>query len=119
MALAAARPPTVGLTLLGAAIAAAGLVLVLDVISGAELSTVGVLWALGAMVGAATYFVISADESNGLPGISLAAGGLLVGGTVLLPPVLSGCCRSTPPPRTRSTTGSPSHGGSPSSRWAW
>jgi drug/metabolite transporter (DMT)-like permease len=73
-----------GLTLLGAAIAACGLVLVLDVISGAELSTVGVLWALGAMVGAASYFVISADESNGLPGISLAAGGLLVGGALLL-----------------------------------
>lgn len=73
-----------GLTLLGAAVAACGLVLVLDVVSGAELSTVGVLWALGAMVGAASYFVISADESNGLPGISLAAGGLLVGGAVLL-----------------------------------
>lgn len=76
------RPSAV--TLLGAAIAAAGLVLVLDVISGAELSTAGVLWALGAMVGAATYFVISADEDNGLPGITLAAGGLLVGGLVLL-----------------------------------
>jgi drug/metabolite transporter (DMT)-like permease len=73
-----------GLTLLGAAIAAGGLVLVLDVVSGAELSTVGVLWALGAMVGAASYFILSADESNGLPGISLAAGGLLVGGTLLL-----------------------------------
>lgn len=73
-----------GLTIVGAAIAAGGLVLVLDVVSGAELSTVGVLWALGAMVGAATYFVISADESNGLPGISLAAGGLLVAGAVLL-----------------------------------
>ena len=73
-----------GLTLLGAGIAAGGLVLVLDVVSGAELSTVGVLWALGAMVGAASYFVLSADESNGLPGISLAAGGLLVGGVVLL-----------------------------------
>ena len=73
-----------GLTVLGAAIAAGGLVLVLDIISGAELSTVGVLWALGAMVGAATYFVISADEGNGLPGISLAAGGLLVTGAVLL-----------------------------------
>jgi drug/metabolite transporter (DMT)-like permease len=71
------------LTILGAAIAAAGLVLVLDVVSGADLSTVGVLWALGAMVGAATYFVISADESNGLPGISLAAGGLLVAAVVL------------------------------------
>lgn len=73
-----------GLTVLGAAIAAGGLVLVLDVVSGAELSTVGVLWALGAMVGAASYFVMSADEGNGLPGISLAAGGLLVAGAVLL-----------------------------------
>lgn len=73
-----------GLTLVGAAVAACGLVLVLDVVSGAELSTAGVLWALGAMVGAASYFIISADESNGLPGITLAAGGLLVGGTVLL-----------------------------------
>lgn len=72
-----------GLTVLGAAIAAAGLVLVLDVVSGAQLSTVGVLWALGAMVGAASYFVISADESNGLPGISLAAGGLFVASVVL------------------------------------
>lgn len=72
-----------GLTVLGAAVAAGGLVLVLDVISGAELSTVGVLWALGAMIGAASYFIISADESNGLPGITLAAGGLLVASVVL------------------------------------
>ncbi|WP_307861976.1 DMT family transporter [Nocardioides sp. SYSU D00065] len=79
-----------GLTLTGAAIAAGGLVLVLDVVSGADLSTVGVLWALGAMVGAATYFVISADEGNGLPGITLAAGGLLVGGAVLLLAGISG-----------------------------
>lgn len=71
------------LTLLGAAVAACGLVLMLDVLSGADLSVVGVLWALGAMLGAATYFVISADEDNGLPGISLAAGGLLVGGVAL------------------------------------
>jgi drug/metabolite transporter (DMT)-like permease len=71
------------LTVVGAALAAAGLVLVLDVVSGADLSTAGVLWALGAMVGAASYFVISADEGNGLPGISLAAGGLLVASVVL------------------------------------
>lgn len=72
-----------GLTLVGAGLAAGGLVLVLDVVSGAELSAVGVLWALGAMVGAASYFILSADESNGLPGISLAAGGLLVASVVL------------------------------------
>lgn len=71
-------------TVVGALIASIGLVLVLDVISGADLSTAGVLWALGAMVGAATYFVIGADTDNGLPPISLAAAGLVVGGVVLL-----------------------------------
>lgn len=71
------------LTLLGAGVAALGLVLVLDLVSGAGLSPAGVAWALGAMVGAATYFVISADEDNGLPPMVLAAGGLLVGGAVL------------------------------------
>lgn len=66
-------------TLLGAGIAVAGLVLVLDLASGAELSIVGVLWSLGAMVGAASYFVISADTSTGLPPLALAGGGLLTG----------------------------------------
>lgn len=70
-------------TLVGAGLAALGLVLVLDLLSGADLSTAGVLWALAAMVGAASYFLISADESNGLPPITLAAGGLLVGATAL------------------------------------
>jgi drug/metabolite transporter (DMT)-like permease len=67
------------LTLVGAGLAALGLVLVLDLLSGADLDPAGVLWALAAMVGAATYFVISADEGNGLPPMTLAAGGLLVG----------------------------------------
>lgn len=70
-------------TLVGAALAASGLALVLDVLSGAELSTAGVLWALAAMVGAAAYFLISADESNGLPPLALAGGGLVVGAVVL------------------------------------
>ena len=70
-------------TLVGAALAAAGLVLVLDVVSGADLSVPGVLWALGAMVGATAYFLISADEDNGLPPLSLAAGGLVVGSVTL------------------------------------
>ena len=72
------------LTLVGAALAAVGLVLVLDLVSGADLSVVGVLWALGAMMGLAVYFVISADETNGLPPMVLAAGGLVVGGFVLV-----------------------------------
>jgi drug/metabolite transporter (DMT)-like permease len=70
-------------TLLGALLAGAGLVLVLDLLSGADISLVGAAWALGAMVGATTYFVISADESNGLPPLALAAGGLLVGSVSL------------------------------------
>lgn len=72
------------LTVVGAVIALLGLALVLDVVTGADLSTAGVLWALGAMVGAATYFVINGNTDNGLPPISLAAAGLVVGGTVLL-----------------------------------
>lgn len=66
-------------TLVGAGLAALGLVLVLDLLSGADLSLPGVLWALAAMVGAAVYFVVSADESKGLPPLALAAGGLVVG----------------------------------------
>ena len=67
------------LTLVGAALAAAGLVLVLDLVSGAELSPVGVVWALAAMVGCAAHFVISAQDDNGLPPLALAGGGLVVG----------------------------------------
>ena len=70
-------------TLFGAGLAALGLVLVLDLLSGADLSVPGVLWALAAMVGAAAYFVISADESKGLPPMVLAGGGLVVGTVAL------------------------------------
>jgi drug/metabolite transporter (DMT)-like permease len=66
------------LTLLGAAIAAGGLVLLLNVVGGGSISLIGVGWALAAMVGAAVYFMISADDSTGLPPITLAAGGLVV-----------------------------------------
>ena len=71
------------ITLVGAGLAALGLVLVLDLLSGADLSVPGVLWALAAMVGAATYFVISADEDYGLPPMVLASGGLVVGAVAL------------------------------------
>jgi drug/metabolite transporter (DMT)-like permease len=67
------------LTLAGAGVAALGLVLVLDLLSGADLSLPGVLWSLAAMVGCAMYFLMSADEGNGLPPIALAAGGMVVG----------------------------------------
>ncbi|HEX3297962.1 MAG TPA: DMT family transporter [Nocardioides sp.] len=68
-----------GLTVVGAAVAIAGLMLVLDVLSADSVDGLGVLWALGAMVGCAFFFVVSAGEGNGLPPIVLAAGGLVVG----------------------------------------
>src|SRR3954467_10111417 len=67
------------LTLVGAGLAAVGLVLVLDLRSGADLALDGVLWALAAMLGAATYFVMSADTRSGVPPLTLAGGGLAVG----------------------------------------
>lgn len=71
------------LTLAGAAIAAVGLVLVLDLVSGADLAASGVLWALAAMIGAATYFMLSARADTGLPPLALAGAGLLVGAALL------------------------------------
>jgi drug/metabolite transporter (DMT)-like permease len=72
------------LTALGAVLAIGGLVLVLDLTSGASADAVGLAWAFGAMTCAAVYWILSADEDNGLPGIVLAAGGMMVGGTGLL-----------------------------------
>jgi len=66
------------LTVLGAAIAASGLLLLLDVLSSGHVNFVGVAWAATAMIGAAVYFVVGADESLGLPPIALAATGLAI-----------------------------------------
>ncbi len=79
------------LTALGAVIALCGLPLLLDLStlwggsggSNKGVDLVGVAWALAAMVGAAAYFVMSADDSTGLPPITLAASGLVVGAVVL------------------------------------
>jgi drug/metabolite transporter (DMT)-like permease len=78
------------LTLAGSAVAAVGLVLLLDLGSGTSVNLPGILWSLGAMTGAATYFILSADERDGLPPIVLAAGGLLVGGVVILAAAAAG-----------------------------
>lgn len=80
------------LTFVGSAVAAVGLVLVLDIISGAVVSVPGVLWSLGAMAGAAVYFVLSARESE-LPPLVLAASGLILGAGVLLLAGLIGIVR--------------------------
>jgi drug/metabolite transporter (DMT)-like permease len=71
------------LTVTGAVIAAAGLVLVLNLASGTHLAWAGVAWALAAMVGATAYFLISADTGTGLPPFALAGVGLTVGAVVL------------------------------------
>jgi drug/metabolite transporter (DMT)-like permease len=73
------------LTLAGVAIAIAGIMLVLDVFSGAHINLVGIAWASAAAICAACYFVmsdeVSADgtEEGSLNSITLAAGGLIVG----------------------------------------
>ncbi|HET9499631.1 MAG TPA: DMT family transporter [Marmoricola sp.] len=92
------------LTVVGAVVCAVGLVLVLDVLTGGRLSVVGVLWALVAMLGAAAYFVLSAQEDNGLPAVALAGGGIVVGAAVL---GLSGLVGLVP---MRFATDDPSYG---------
>lgn len=72
------------LTGTGGLVALTGLVLVLDLVSGAALHPLGVAWALLAMAGAATYFVLSAEEGNGLPPMVLAAAGMVVGAVTLV-----------------------------------
>ncbi|WP_336922713.1 DMT family transporter [Aquipuribacter sp. SD81] len=70
-------------TVAGIALAVAGLVLVLDVLGGMRVDGVGVLWALGAAVGLAAYFVLSARDDTGLPPLVMATGGLVVGALAL------------------------------------
>src|SRR4051794_32264132 len=71
------RPSRV--TVLGIGLAVLGLVLVVGLVSGVQVSVAGTLWALGAMVGCSVYFLLSADDGRGLPPMTLAAGGLVVG----------------------------------------
>ncbi|WP_084830017.1 EamA family transporter [Demequina rhizosphaerae] len=71
------------LTLLGAVVAMSGMVLLLDLVGGGHVSIVGIGWALGAMIGASVYFVISSSNSTGLPPVTLAWGGLMVAAVIL------------------------------------
>lgn len=75
------RRPT-NMTLAGVVLAITGIVLVLNVFSGAHINAIGVAWALAAAVCAACYFMMSdevAADGNGLNAITLAASGLIVG----------------------------------------
>ncbi|QRY61623.1 EamA family transporter [Gordonia sp. PDNC005] len=71
------------LTFVGAVVAAAGLTLVLQIFGSVSLDAAGVAWALGAMVGAAGYFVMSGNSASEIPGIAMAAGGLLSAAVML------------------------------------
>src|SRR3954470_5412260 len=71
------------LTVAGAGVAALGLVLVLDLLSGADLEPAGVVWALIAMACAASYFVLAAHPRADLPPVALAGTGLAIGALVL------------------------------------
>lgn len=72
-----------GLTVAGAVVAAVGLLLLLGVLGGVAVSVGGIAWALGAMVGLAVYYIVSGDDSHGLPPVTLAAGGLVVAVVIL------------------------------------
>jgi drug/metabolite transporter (DMT)-like permease len=71
------------LTGAGVVVALGGLVLVLDVASGARIDPVGVMWGLVAAVGLASYFVLSAHAEDALPPLVSARAGLAVGALVL------------------------------------
>ncbi|WP_037496540.1 EamA family transporter [Solirubrobacter soli] len=98
------------LTVAGAGLAALGLVLVLDLLSGADLNPAGVAWALLAMVGCASYFVLAAKPRADLPPVALAGAGLASGALVL---ALLGVTGLLP---MSATTASPVYAGD---AWAW
>lgn len=77
-------------TITGALAAIGGLALVLDVFGDVSIDAVGVAWGLGAAVGLAVYFVISARTDDALPPLVTAWGGLVIGGTVLATAALAG-----------------------------
>lgn len=72
------------LTAGGGVLALAGLVLVLDLAGDHRVDPVGVAWGLGAAVGLAVYFVLSAGADEPLPPLVLAWGGLSIGALALL-----------------------------------
>jgi drug/metabolite transporter (DMT)-like permease len=73
-----------GLTVAGAAAAIAGLVLVLDLTGAQRMDPLGIAWGLGAGVGLAVYFVLSARIDADVPSVALASGGMAIGAVLLL-----------------------------------
>jgi drug/metabolite transporter (DMT)-like permease len=71
------------LTVAGIVVVIVGLVLVLDLRGGQHVELIGVVWGLGAAIGLATFYVLSANGDDGLPPIAMAWGGMAVGGVAL------------------------------------
>src|SRR6478735_2460798 len=61
-----------------------GLVLILDLIGDTHIDFVGVLWGLGAAVGLAVFFILSARSDSELPPLAMAGGGMTIGAITLL-----------------------------------
>ena len=76
------------LTVIGGVVAVVGLAFVLDLTGGQRIDVVGVLWGLGAAVGLAAYFILSArvasDGGESLPGIAMAWAGMAMAALSLL-----------------------------------
>lgn len=72
------------LTIVGAASAMGGLVLVLDLAGSQQVSVEGILWGLAAAVCSAFYFVMSARADDNVPPILMAGGGMAVGASVII-----------------------------------
>jgi drug/metabolite transporter (DMT)-like permease len=72
------------MTVVGSVLAVLGLALVLDLLGGAKLDPVGVLWGLAAAVGLAVFFVISARSEDARPPVAMAGVGMGIGAVVLL-----------------------------------
>ena len=72
------------LTIAGSVAAVLGLVLILDLTGDATIDMIGVLWGLGAAVGLATFFILSARSESDLPPLAMAGGGMAVGAVTLL-----------------------------------
>lgn len=78
------------LVLLGAGASIVGLLLVLNVFGGAQLSGTGVVWGLIAAGCAAAYFIIASNPSGGLPSLALAGIGMQLGAVALIVAGLTG-----------------------------
>jgi drug/metabolite transporter (DMT)-like permease len=77
------QPPR-RLTIAGSVAAVIGLVLVLDLVGDAQIDLAGVLWGLGAAVGLAVFFILSAKSDPGLPPLVMASGGMTIGAIALV-----------------------------------